>query len=450
MVSKFFRMMRNAFLVIFSFFGIYLSNKSKEEKLDVKVADEDLTANNEFDSDDDGERAAFNLYHFKFKKLEEVKDDKLEEYKDELIKFQEQLPKVPQNEKLHKKIEEELTLIDKRIEQREELEKLEKPIIENKSVTKENKSVLNRKNGEEVLPKCKPVIKIENKTVGPNASENSLIEKKILSEPIKKENEKVSPKEQILTERQPKKSEEPLSVIPILAPIMIPLAVVPAKAKVTKPLPKQTVKPYFSTIKRDNKPVKPVKQPETLKAANFDNKRNLPVKPVVPLKETLMAAKMIDDNIVNNEKILSNEISLKDIGHLLKKPEPALPLLIFRKRRIRKLFTQMKLHNNINSINKKLNGIVKPYKHLSFLTLFSKKRTLAKTKETIIDNLDSLYNLKISLYKNYGDEAHTDEFQDLLKQIESMELDLQNELSKVQKKESPHKVKKKSLFGKHH
>lgn len=67
-----------------------------------------------------------------------------------------------------------------------------------------------------------------------------------------------------------------------------------------------------------------------------------------------------------------------------------------------------------------------------------------------MDNLDNLYNLKISLYKNYGDEADTDEFQELLRQIENMELDLQSELVKSQKKELKHKVKKKSLFGKYH
>ena len=194
----------------------------------------------------------------------------------------------------------------------------------------------------------------------------------------------------------------------------------------------------------------PLKYSESLKTVYSDNKINLPIKPVIPLKETLMASKMIDDDIANNEKMFSSDISLKDINHLLKKTEPTLPLLIFRKRSIKKLFSQIKLHNNLNSINKKLKGIVKPYKHLSFLTLFSKKRILIKTKEALMDNLDNLYNLKISLYKNYGDEADTDEFQELLRQIENMELDLQSELVKSQKKELKHKVKKKSLFGKYH
>lgn len=102
MVNKLFRIMRNAFLVIFSFLGIYLSNKSKVEQ-DVKDFKKDFLLENSVDGDDDGERAAFNLYHFKFQKIDEVKDDRLEEYKDELLKFQKLLPKISLNEKIHKR-----------------------------------------------------------------------------------------------------------------------------------------------------------------------------------------------------------------------------------------------------------------------------------------------------------------------------------------------------------
>lgn len=446
MVNKLFRIMRNAFLVIFSFLGIYLSNKSKVEQ-DVKDSKKDFLLENSVDGDDDGERAAFNLYHFKFQKIDEVKDDRLEEYKDELLKFQKLLPKISLNEKIHKKIEEELILIDKRIEQREELDNLE-------NITTDYKKPANQEISEEVLLKQKFATKIKDEKAASNILEDPSYKRTSLSLAATKKPKIDLLEGEPIIEEQPETLENYLSITPILTPLMVPLAVVPSKAKITKPLPRQEVKPYFSKSKSVKGSVMssplPLKYSESLKTVYSDNKINLPIKPVIPLKETLMASKMIDDDIANNEKMFSSDISLKDINHLLKKTDPTLPLLLFRKRSIKKLFSQIKLHNNLNSINKKLKGIVKPYKHLSFLTLFSKKRILIKTKEALMDNLDNLYNLKISLYKNYGDEADTDEFQELLRQIENMELDLQSELVKSQKKELKHKVKKKSLFGKYH
>ena len=405
--------------MIITFFGFFLSNKNEDEgtqktiKKQLKISKGEIINYNETLKEQPLE-----LYPFYKQKTEKIlKDPVLDFHKHqkELEKLLKEIPKTEEMKPIRQKIEKRLNELKVAPSIKKTLS--EKPVLNKSHIVKTQKGI--------TPPKRKP--KLQTPTIKPN-------------EPIKKslkDSKKPNHESKPILTRYPqyqtgqvKQKQEPLvtkkpalqKVAPLVA-IIPPAMAMHLIRKAQNQELKASQSPNFS-IQKSSPSI--ALDPKVVPKTKY-------VVPQVYLNEAIHLSKYLDKDATNKQKISEEKDNIPDkVEYLLnKKPNSKarlLPFKLFKRKEVQDLYNSSLLNNNLVSSVNLVNGTNFSYHKVHFLTLLSRKKTLASLENVTAKNIKTAQMLKVSMKNKYSDNP---KLNGILKRLEEIEEELNKKYERL-------------------